>query len=157
LPFSIHQPSTINKDLMDALFWQRMHGGSTHFPIVLLMASVAAVMILAAALMIGAGYWGGEMLLRAEGGTNPATGSKSSSSISGVVAHGRDLFLANCAHCHGADAAGDEGPDLHGEKKSDTRIASLIKDGIPGEMPRFNSKLSNTDVQALITYIHSLR
>ena len=25
---------------MDELFWQRMHGGSTHFPIVLLPASV---------------------------------------------------------------------------------------------------------------------
>src|SRR2546427_10757508 len=26
---------------MNALFWQRLHGGSTHFPIVLLLASVA--------------------------------------------------------------------------------------------------------------------
>src|SRR4051812_23842814 len=25
---------------MDALFWQRLHGGSTHFPMVLLLASV---------------------------------------------------------------------------------------------------------------------
>src|SRR5947209_2084916 len=25
---------------MDAFFWQRLHGGSTHFPIVLLLASV---------------------------------------------------------------------------------------------------------------------
>jgi cytochrome c peroxidase len=27
--------------------------------------------------------------------------------------NGRKLFLKNCAHCHGADASGDEGPDLH--------------------------------------------
>src|SRR3954468_19851094 len=211
------------KDLMDALFWQRVHGGSTHFPIVLLMASVAfhlagwrfrdkslrrglhsagfasaivgvlggvgAVisglvmssgellgkgyekshhlfvwpafilcvvlvswrllrsgwllprppgaylggMSVAAGLMLGAGYWGGEMLLGAEARQSLAAGPKTSSTISLVVAHGRDLFLANCAHCHGTDAGGDEGPDLHGEKKSDTRMAALIKEGIPGE------------------------
>jgi mono/diheme cytochrome c family protein len=30
-----------------------------------------------------------------------------------TVKSGRTLFLKNCAHCHGADAHGDEGPDLH--------------------------------------------
>ncbi|MBV9126841.1 MAG: c-type cytochrome, partial [Verrucomicrobia bacterium] len=26
---------------------------------------------------------------------------------------GRQLFLQSCAHCHGDDARGDDGPDLH--------------------------------------------
>ena len=64
--------------------------------------------------------------------------------------------MNNCAHCHGTDARGDEGPDLHGVVKSDAKIASFIKNGIKGEMPKFGQKLSDADVQALIAYIRSL-
>ena len=67
------------------------------------------------------------------------------------------LFMMNCAHCHGNDARGDEGPDLHGLTKSDTRISSLIKNGIKGEMPKFGAKLTDTDVQALIAFVRSLK
>src|SRR5881398_2874468 len=38
------------------------------------------------------------------------------------AAQGRHLFVMNCAHCHGDDARGDEGPDLHNLHKSDARI-----------------------------------
>jgi mono/diheme cytochrome c family protein len=69
---------------------------------------------------------------------------------------GHDLFMMNCAHCHGNDARGDEGPDLHGLTKSDARISSLIKNGIKGEMPKFGAKLTDTDVQALIAFLRSL-
>src|SRR5881392_53541 len=54
---------------------------------------------------------------------------------------GRRLFLLNCAHCHGDDARGDEGPDLHDLRKTDARLSDLINNGIKGEMPRFNQKL----------------
>jgi mono/diheme cytochrome c family protein len=70
---------------------------------------------------------------------------------------GYKLFMNNCAHCHGTDARGDEGPDLHGVTKSDARIASLIKGGIKGEMPKFGQKLSDEDVRALIAFIRSLK
>src|SRR4051812_2394676 len=63
-----------------------------------------------------------------------------------LVATGRQLFLMNCAHCHGTDARGDEGPDLHGVVKSDQRLAALITDGKKGEMPKFGAKLSTNDV-----------
>lgn len=69
---------------------------------------------------------------------------------------GYDLFLMNCAHCHGHDAQGDEGPDLHGVTKSDARIASIIKNGVKGEMPKFGSKLTDGDVRALIAFVRSL-
>ena len=69
---------------------------------------------------------------------------------------GYELFSMNCAHCHGADARGDEGPDLHGLTKSDARIAALIKNGIKGEMPKFGSKLSEADVQALVSFLRTL-
>jgi mono/diheme cytochrome c family protein len=69
---------------------------------------------------------------------------------------GYTLFMMNCAHCHGNDARGDEGPDLHGVAKSDARIDSIIKDGVKGEMPKFGAKLTDADVRALIAFVRSL-
>jgi mono/diheme cytochrome c family protein len=74
-----------------------------------------------------------------------------------LVAGGRKLFLMNCAHCHADDATGDEGPDLHGLHKTDERLRLLIKNGIKGEMPRFNEKLADPDLDALVAYLNSLR
>ena len=73
-----------------------------------------------------------------------------------LVGQGQHLFLMNCAHCHGDDATGDEGPDLHGLRKTDARLSAIINNGIKGEMPRFNQKLSDSDVQALIAFLNSL-
>ena len=231
---------------MDAIFWQRLHGGSTHFPIVLLLVSVgfdavawrsrdealrrglhaagiasavvgvlggcAAVvtglfltngqllgsgferihhlfvwpafglclalvatrlllrrqisrrgfrvylggMSVASALMMGAGYWGGEMLLGAEVKDRADTSTQIEAQAP-TVARGHDLFLMNCAHCHGDDARGtDEAPNLRRLRKSDARIASLITNGIKGEMPRFGAKLHDEDVRELIHFLHSL-
>src|ERR1044072_2014892 len=69
---------------------------------------------------------------------------------------GRHLFLMNCAHCHGDDARGDEGPDLHDLHRSDARIHEVIATGIKGEMPSFGKKLGDPDVQHLIAYLRTL-
>ena len=69
---------------------------------------------------------------------------------------GRHLFLMNCAHCHGDDARGDEGPDLHDLHKSDVRIHEVITAGIKGEMPSFGQKLGDPDVRQLIAYLRTL-
>jgi mono/diheme cytochrome c family protein len=74
----------------------------------------------------------------------------------GSVEKGHQLFDHSCAHCHGDDARGDEGPDLHGLVKSDARIGSIIKTGIKGEMPAFAKKFNDTDVQDLIAYLRTL-
>jgi mono/diheme cytochrome c family protein len=113
-------------------------------------------MSLASALMLGAGYWGGEMLLHATP-ENPAAGPVLSGNEPSSFRRGHDLFLMNCARCHGNDAHGtDEGPDLTTFHKSEARIASVIKNGIKGEMPRFGQKLTNADVQLLIHFIRSV-
>ena len=66
-------------------------------------------------------------------------------------ATGRKLFLDSCAHCHGADARGDEGPDLPRTRcQSDRRIATVVRSGIKGEMPSFAKKLRPEDIAALI-------
>lgn len=72
------------------------------------------------------------------------------------AAQGRHLFLMNCAHCHGDDARGDEGPDLHDLHRSDARIHEVITVGIKGEMPSFGKKLGDPDVRQLIAYIRTL-
>jgi len=73
------------------------------------------------------------------------------------VAAGRKAFLASCAHCHGVDASGDEGPDLHDLEVSDRFIANTIRTGIKGEMPSFRRKLAADDIRALTAYLQSLR
>ena len=69
---------------------------------------------------------------------------------------GEKLFLNSCAHCHGADARGDEGPDLHGLEVSDRRIATVIRQGIKDEMPAFAKKHRPEDIAALIAYLRAL-
>ena len=73
-----------------------------------------------------------------------------------LAAQGRHLFLMNCAHCHGDDARGNEGPDLHNLHRSDARIHEVITAGIRGEMPSFRKKLGDPDVQQLIAYLRTL-
>jgi mono/diheme cytochrome c family protein len=236
---------------MNPLFWQRIHGGSTHFPIVLLLASavfdfvawrardealrrglhtagfgsalvgllggIGAViaglimtrgrmlgsgfeklhhlfvwpalassfvfagwrlfrggriperglgiylvgMSLASALMVGAGYSGGEMLLSSEADRTPAFGFSNALPSplvqSNSVAAGQKLFLKNCAHCHGADARGDEGPDLHNLDWTDEEIATRIRKGKTGEMTAFAGKLSPQQIADVIVYLRTLK
>lgn len=73
-----------------------------------------------------------------------------------LVARGRTLFLDSCAHCHGADARGDEGPDLHDVQVSDRYIARIVARGIPHEMPSFAKKHGAADIAALTAYVRSL-
>lgn len=73
-----------------------------------------------------------------------------------LVKEGRTLFLNNCAHCHGIDATGDEGPDLHGLEVSDRYIANRITHGIKGEMPSFAKKLHRDEITRLTAYLRSL-
>jgi mono/diheme cytochrome c family protein len=76
--------------------------------------------------------------------------------VNSDATQGRHLFLMNCAHCHGDDAHGDEGPDLHDLHRSDTRIHDVITAGIKGEMPSFGKKLGDPDVRQLIAYLRTL-
>jgi cbb3-type cytochrome c oxidase subunit III len=73
-----------------------------------------------------------------------------------LVERGKKLYFGNCAHCHGEDAHGDEGPDLHDIWVSDRRIATVVKRGIKGEMPTFAKKLHDDEIAALIAYVRSL-
>ena len=70
---------------------------------------------------------------------------------------GHEFFEMSCSQCHGEDAHGDEGPDLHNLAISNTRIAMTIKKGIKSEMPTFAKKYDDQQIAALVTYLRSLR
>src|SRR6266849_753818 len=74
----------------------------------------------------------------------------STAALRGDAKRGYSLFDRNCAHCHGDDARGEEGPSLYDLAKSDARITTIIKGGIKGEMPSFAKKFGDADVQVLI-------
>jgi mono/diheme cytochrome c family protein len=74
-----------------------------------------------------------------------------------VQSRGRTLFLQSCAHCHGGDARGDEGPDLHDLWVSDRRIATVMRNGIKGEMPSFAKKHDPLEIALLVSYVRSLK
>jgi mono/diheme cytochrome c family protein len=69
----------------------------------------------------------------------------------------RTLFLRNCAHCHGADAHGDDGPDLHDIGWTNEQIASRIRQGKTGQMTAFGGKLKRAEIDALVAYVQSLK
>jgi mono/diheme cytochrome c family protein len=77
--------------------------------------------------------------------------------LTAEAAQGQHLFLMNCAHCHGDDARGDEGPDLHDLHKSDQRIHQVITAGIKGEMPSFAKKLGDPEIRQLTAYLRTLK
>jgi mono/diheme cytochrome c family protein len=74
-----------------------------------------------------------------------------------VAINARTLFLRNCAHCHGADAHGDDGPDLHDLGFTDDWIANRIRKGKAGEMTAFAGKLQSAEIAALVAYVQSLK
>jgi mono/diheme cytochrome c family protein len=73
-----------------------------------------------------------------------------------LIAQGHDFFGQSCSHCHGDDARGDEGPDLHHLAISNARIAATIKKGVKGEMPTFGKKYDDVQIAALVAYLRTL-
>jgi len=86
------------------------------------------------------------------------TGAASSQIVASaqLLAQGAGFFAQSCADCHGDDAHGDEGPDLHNLAISNARIASQIKNGTKDQMPSFSKKYNDRQVAALVAYLRSL-
>src|SRR6266496_2679743 len=124
----------------------------------------AALLGLAAGLAVLGGTFGLSPLLQLvetaaaakEQSTNIASAA-TSPVLEGEAKRGHSLFDHNCAHCHGVDARGDEGPSLYDLKKTDGRITRIIKGGIKGEMPKFDAKFNDADIRALIAYLRGLK
>ena len=138
--------------------WRLFRGGRTpQRGLGLYLAGMSIVSVL----MVGAGYSGGEMLLAAENENFPASAASrtptSASEQMALVAAGRHLFLKNCAHCHGADARGDDGPDLHNLDWTDAEIAARIRNGKKGQMTAFAGKFSAENIGEVLAYLRTLK
>ena len=76
--------------------------------------------------------------------------------ISGNAARGHDIFQLNCAVCHGLEADGEVGPNLHEVSARKSRVA-LIEQVISGQtppMPQFQP--SEKDMADLLSFLETL-
>ena len=74
-----------------------------------------------------------------------------------TIAEGRRIFVRHCVECHGFDARGEAGPDLHNLRAGNRLIRQIITSGIKEEMPAYSKALDEAEVQALIAYLKTLR
>ncbi len=74
------------------------------------------------------------------------------------VDEGRQLFLDNCAGCHGPDGDSVPGVDLgHGKFKkasSYDNVIETLRDGVPGTaMPAFSRYLDDLEMRTIVAYL----
>ncbi|WP_165863947.1 c-type cytochrome [Capsulimonas corticalis] len=86
-----------------------------------------------------------------------AAAAAKSAAPEALVARGHEVFLTNCAPCHGADAQGDDGPSLRHKGLPEAAISGAVTHGFQGEMPAFGGKLNAPDQQAVVSYVQSLQ
>ena len=90
----------------------------------------------------------------------PATRSdpytRSTLQLSGSLERGEQLFLINCAGCHGIAAQGLVGPNLHGVdgRKSNRQLIQQVVSGCTPPMPRFQPEPQA--MADLLAYLHTL-
>jgi mono/diheme cytochrome c family protein len=78
---------------------------------------------------------------------------------SGDAAHGKSIFAANCASCHGASGTeGGVGPSLKNEKSRKDLAAAIawIKNPQPPMPKLYPSPLSEKDVTDVASYVETL-
>jgi mono/diheme cytochrome c family protein len=93
--------------------------------------------------------------------SSPGASSTTSamSSTMGDAAHGKAIFTANCAQCHGQTGTeGGIGPPLKNEKsrKNYAQTVAWIKDPQPPMPKLYPSPLSEKDVDDVAAYVQSL-
>ncbi|OCT14494.1 cytochrome c-551 [Paenibacillus pectinilyticus] len=82
------------------------------------------------------------------------TSSANTGTTTPASADAQTIFKANCVACHGANLEGLVGPSLQkvGGKLSKDQLVATITNG-KGAMPSFKGKLSDTDINALATWL----
>ena len=82
-----------------------------------------------------------------------------------LAASGAELFVDNCAQCHGIEAHGGLGPALNSQQflqsVTDEQVRQLIAVGIPGSPMAaysidFGGSLSQEQIEAIAVYLRSL-
>jgi mono/diheme cytochrome c family protein len=120
------------------------------------LAAAFALLLPAAAMMATAnGGWLKKVPASDRARINPYASQASAAEA------GKQVFLNNCAKCHGEEAQGKNGrPDLHSERvthATDGEIAWILKNGNPWKgMPSWSS-LPEQQRWQVITYIRSIQ
>ena len=140
--------------LLGARIAARFPGAAAYLPLV----RTAAIVV--GATMVGTGVFGD---------TTPDTALSNPVPLTvRSVTVGADLFQANCAACHGAAGRGGgplagttrvRPPDLrsgHLGTHTDGDLFYWIGAGLPGGMPAWSARLSETDRWNLVNYLRSL-
>ena len=76
--------------------------------------------------------------------------------LTGNASRGKEIFVTNCATCHGLEANGEVGPDLRSVSEHKSRSA-LIKQVISGKtppMPQFQP--NEKDMADLLSFLETL-
>jgi mono/diheme cytochrome c family protein len=71
---------------------------------------------------------------------------------------GHDIFIANCARCHGQQAEGGLGPQLAGggALRAFPNLADQIEFVEGHTLPPFREQLTDEEIQAVVDYTRSL-
>ena len=74
----------------------------------------------------------------------------------GDTSRGRDIFVMNCAVCHGLEATGEVGPDLRNvsERKSRAALIDQVISGKTPPMPQFQP--GEKDMADLLSFLETL-
>lgn len=88
--------------------------------------------------------------------TTTVTTEPTTTSAAGLTAQGKEAFAsAGCSSCHtlaDAGASGTVGPNLDDVKPSLQLVTDRVTNG-KGAMPPFDSQLSDTEIEAVATYV----
>jgi cytochrome c oxidase cbb3-type subunit 3 len=93
--------------------------------------------------------------------SQPAAQSSTASSAPAVPAdpeQGKLLFAQSCSACHGANAGGGDGPDLHGvpARLGDTTVQGIVRRGIPGTAMPGSSTLTDNQAANIVAFLRTL-
>ena len=82
-------------------------------------------------------------------------------------ARGREVYISNCARCHGGDGQGQttlgrsvEAPDMTDARWHARRSARRMTQSVArgrGQMPAFAGKLTRAEIAAAVAYVRTLR
>ncbi len=76
--------------------------------------------------------------------------------LTGDADRGHDIFQLNCATCHGLEASGEVGPDLHNvsERRSRSALITQVTSGQTPPMPQFQP--NQRDMADLLSFLETL-
>ncbi len=113
--------------------------------------------------VVGLAYVSSAVVTHAEPTPTQAAGDKTGDKTPAapdttqMVASGRTLYVANCVSCHGQDAEGKIGPNLHALGDPDAKVYRHIANGFGQKMPAYKNTMTKDQIDTLVAYIQTLK